>query len=119
MWRRAATEVVSKHAGQFPDTAAELRDLPGIGPYAAAAIASICFGERIAVVDGNVERVLSRITGRNLVRAEVWQLAQEFLSPTRPGEDRKSTRLNSSHRCISYAVFCLKKKKKKKRTEKD
>jgi len=86
MLRRAAREIASKHRGQFPDAAAELRDLPGIGPYTAAAIASICFGERIAVVDGNVERVLSRITGRNLVRAEVWQLAQEFLSPTRPGD---------------------------------
>ena len=86
MLRRAATEIASKHRGQFPDTAAKLRDLPGIGPYTSAAIASICFGERIAVVDGNVERVLSRITGRNLVRAEVWQLAQEFLSPTRPGD---------------------------------
>src|SRR5213593_581836 len=76
MLRRAATEIVSKHAGQFPDTAAELRDLPGIGPYTAAAIASICFGERIAVVDGNVERVLGRVMGRNLSRAEAWQFAQ-------------------------------------------
>ena len=86
MLRRAATEIVSKHAGQFPDTVAELRELPGIGPYTAAAIASICFGESVAVVDGNVERVLTRVMGRNLARAEVWQLAQEFLSPARPGD---------------------------------
>ncbi len=61
MLRRAATEIASKHRGQFPDTAAKLRDLPGIGPYTSAAIASICFGEPIAVVDGNVERVLGRV----------------------------------------------------------
>jgi len=86
MLHRAAREIVSKHSGQFPDTAAKLRDLPGIGPYTSAAIASICFGESVAVVDGNVARVLSRIMGRNLVRAEAWQLAQEFLSPARPGD---------------------------------
>ena len=45
-------------------TAAELRTLPGIGEYTSAAIASIAFGESIAVVDGNVERVLLRLTGR-------------------------------------------------------
>src|SRR5438552_1296665 len=86
MLHRAAREMVSKHAAQFPDTAAELRELPGIGPYTAAAIASICFGERIAVVDGNVERVLGRVMGRNLSRAEAWQFAQRFLNPNRPGD---------------------------------
>src|SRR5690242_14297946 len=84
MLHRAAREIVSKHAGQFPDTAAKLRELPGIGRYTAAATASICFDERIAVVDGNVERVLDRMMGRNLSRAEAWDLAQKFLSPHCP-----------------------------------
>ena len=48
----------------MPATAAELRTLPGIGEYTAAAIASIAFGEGVAVVDGNVERVVLRLTGR-------------------------------------------------------
>jgi A/G-specific adenine glycosylase len=47
--------------GTFPQTAEELRDLPGIGPYTSAAIASIAFDERIAPVDGNIERVVSRL----------------------------------------------------------
>ncbi len=60
---RATREVVRRHRGELPKSAAELRDLPGIGPYTAAAIASIAFGERTAVVDGNVVRVLSRLHG--------------------------------------------------------
>src|SRR5947208_15245787 len=86
MLRRAATEIASKHRGQFPDTAAKLRDLPGIGPYTSAAIASICLGERIAVVDGNVERVLGRVMGRNLSRAEAWQFAQRVVMPNSAGD---------------------------------
>src|SRR5213080_2376261 len=86
MLHRAAREIVSKRAGQFPDTAAKLCELPGIGRYTAAAIASVCFGKRVAVVDGNVERVLGRMMGRNLSRTEVWQLAEEFLGPSRPGD---------------------------------
>ena len=50
--------------GKLPTTAVGLRTLPGIGEYTAAAIASIAFGESIAVVDGNVERVMLRVTGR-------------------------------------------------------
>ena len=50
--------------GGLPDSASELRALPGIGPYTAGAIASIAFGERAPLVDGNVERVLSRVDGR-------------------------------------------------------
>ncbi|WP_419804833.1 A/G-specific adenine glycosylase [Terriglobus sp.] len=64
MLHRAAKFLLQEHEGTLPRTAAELRTLPGIGSYTAAAIASIAFGERAAVVDGNVERVLLRIAGR-------------------------------------------------------
>ncbi len=64
MLHKAAQFLVRECHGVIPQTAAELRTLPGIGDYTCAAIASIAFGESIAVVDGNVERVLLRITGR-------------------------------------------------------
>ena len=56
-----AREVVARFGGKFPGTEAELRSLPGIGPYTAGAIAAIAFGGRHAAVDGNVERVISRV----------------------------------------------------------
>lgn len=55
-----ARAVVERFGGRFPATSAELLGLPGIGPYTAAAIAAIAFDEQVAVVDGNVERVLAR-----------------------------------------------------------
>lgn len=55
-----AIAVVERHGGVFPTTAEALRTLPGIGAYTAAAIAAICHDERVAVLDGNVERVLAR-----------------------------------------------------------
>lgn len=58
---RAAQIVVREYGGKFPGTSEQLKALPGIGPYSAAAIASISFGERAAVVDGNVNRVISRL----------------------------------------------------------
>ena len=61
---RAAQFIVTERRGSLPASAAELRTLPGIGEYTAAAIASIAFGESVAVVDGNVERVVLRLTGR-------------------------------------------------------
>ncbi|MEO6911030.1 MAG: A/G-specific adenine glycosylase [Edaphobacter sp.] len=64
MLHRAAKFVTSELGGALPDSAARLRTLPGVGEYTCAAIASIAFGESIAVVDGNVERVLLRLTGR-------------------------------------------------------
>lgn len=57
---KCAQAVSHEHYGQFPRTAAELQKLPGIGPYTSAAIAAIAFGEPVAAVDGNVERVISR-----------------------------------------------------------
>jgi len=56
-----ARAVVADHQGRFPDEEIELRKLPGIGPYTAAAIAAIAFGKRAVVVDGNVERVIARL----------------------------------------------------------
>src|SRR5689334_7425308 len=63
MLHSAAKVVTEKYAGKIPDTVAGLRDLPGIGRYTAAAIASIAFNVPAAVVDGNVERVLERMSG--------------------------------------------------------
>ena len=56
-----ARHVVENCGGRFPSTEAALRELPGIGPYTAAAIAAIAFGEQAMPVDGNVERVVSRL----------------------------------------------------------
>lgn len=56
-----AKAVVAHHGGRFPSTEAALRELPGIGPYTAAAIAAIAFGERTSPVDGNIERVVARV----------------------------------------------------------
>ena len=64
LMHKTAQFLTRERGGVLPGTAAELRTLPGIGEYTSAAIASISFGESIAVVDGNVERVLLRLTGR-------------------------------------------------------
>jgi A/G-specific adenine glycosylase len=58
-----AKAVVSLHGGQFPNDALQLQTLPGIGSSTAAAIASFCFSERVAILDGNVKRVLTRVLG--------------------------------------------------------
>lgn len=58
-----ARTVVSEHGGQFPSTVAELRNLPGIGPYTASAIGAIAFDIPTVPVDGNVERVMARFHG--------------------------------------------------------
>jgi len=57
---RCAQAVMSEHGGQFPRSAQQLAELPGIGRSTAAAVAAFCFGERVAILDGNVKRVLSR-----------------------------------------------------------
>jgi A/G-specific adenine glycosylase len=60
---RCAQAVVAQHGGSFPPTSAALATLPGIGRSTAAAIAAFCFGERAAILDGNVKRVLTRVLG--------------------------------------------------------
>ena len=60
---KAAGQIMTECGGEMPRTAAELRKLAGIGPYTAAAIASICYDERTPAVDGNLLRVFARMTG--------------------------------------------------------
>jgi A/G-specific adenine glycosylase len=85
---RCAQEVVGRFGGAFPRRAEELATLPGIGRSTAAAISSFCFGERAAILDGNVKRVLTRALGfgKDLASAtherELWALAESLL-PTR------------------------------------
>jgi A/G-specific adenine glycosylase len=82
---RCAQDVVALHGGQFPRTAVRLQTLPGIGRSTAAAIASFCFGERVAILDGNVKRVLTRVLGFSADLAKVaneralWEKATELL----------------------------------------
>lgn len=86
---RCAQEVVERFDGAFPQTAEQLMTLPGIGRSTAAAIAAFCFDERVAILDGNVKRVLSRVLGYGadlaMVRheRELWALAERLL-PTQP-----------------------------------
>jgi len=58
---QCAVQIVACHGGAFPRSAEVLQSLPGIGRSTAAAIASVCFGERVAILDGNVKRVLTRV----------------------------------------------------------
>src|SRR5205823_775886 len=89
---RGAREVVARHGGQVPRRTEDLKALPGIGPYTAGAIASIAFGLREPVVDGNVTRVLCRIFGlrgdpnAGQLRSELWRLAALLVPPRAPGE---------------------------------
>ena len=98
MLHRAARFIVLERDGRFPATAPELRTLPGIGEYTAAAIASIAFGERVAVVDGNVERVILRLAGRaedGSAEARAYVRAQAMaLLPDQPGLARAETGVN-------------------------
>jgi A/G-specific adenine glycosylase len=85
-----AKAVVAEHDGRFPDTEEGLRELPGIGPYTAAAIASIAFDQVAAAVDGNVERVVTRLAAIDdpLPGAKpiVKHLTLALVPPERPGD---------------------------------
>lgn len=88
--KKCADAVVADYGGQFPDTFDELKELPGIGDYTAAAIASIAFDQPVAVMDGNVERVMSRRyrieTPLPKAKPEIKELLGSVLDPAKPGE---------------------------------
>ncbi len=114
MMHAAAKVIVKQHAGRFPASIAELRALPGIGRYTAAAIASIVFDVPAAVVDGNVERVLGRVFGGDLAGEGLWQTAGELLSRKRAGDSNQAMMelgatvcLPGQPRCSICPVFAL------------
>lgn len=89
---KLAKIIVNDHQGQFPNTAEALQTLPGIGRYTAAAIASITFDERVAVLDGNVIRILSRLLdlpdeiNQPKVQTKLWNVAESRLPKNRCGD---------------------------------
>ena len=82
---RCAVQVMELHGGSFPSSAQLLQTLSGIGPSTAAAIAALCFSERVAILDGNVRRVLTRVLGFDgdlslaANERELWRLATQLL----------------------------------------
>jgi A/G-specific adenine glycosylase len=106
MMHAAARGILKEHRGVIPSSAVGLLRLPGIGRYTAAAVASIAFGEPVAVVDGNVERVLQRLNGRSLSQPQLWSLANRLLSPDRPGEFNQAFMELGATVCLPRRPLC-------------
>lgn len=117
---RAAQFVQREFKGKLPRTAQALRTLPGVGEYTAAAIASIAFGEPVAVVDGNVERVLLRLLGRaenrsGSARASLNRVAQALVpEPAKrkersnpPGDHNQAMMELGATICLPRQPLCL------------
>jgi A/G-specific adenine glycosylase len=107
MLHAATKVVVRQYGGEFPTTAEAWRALPGIGRYTAAAIASIAFDEPVAVVDGNVERVLQRVAGTRLAGEGLWETANALLDAKRPGDFNQAMMELGAVVCTPRAPACL------------
>jgi A/G-specific adenine glycosylase len=115
MLRKAAQFVANHMQGNLPATADKLRALPGIGAYTAAAIASIAYGEPVAVVDGNVERVLCRQAGwesasragATALRHKIDDLAGRLVDPARPGDFNQALMELGATVCLPRNPQCL------------
>jgi A/G-specific adenine glycosylase len=103
----AAKNIVKEHGGKLPGRAEDLRALPGIGRYTASAIASIAFDEPVAVVDGNVERLLQRVRGKNLAGENLWRTAGDLLSRRRPGDFNQAMMELGATVCLPRQPQCL------------
>ena len=107
----SAAKVVASQ-GEFPHCAEDIRKLPGIGEYTAAAIASIAFGEPVAAVDGNVTRVISRVFGITNVRStrdrqpQVKAVAGDLISKRRPGDFNQALMDLGSGICTPQRPSC-------------
>ncbi len=107
-----AKAVCALHGGSFPQTAAALKALPGIGDYTAGAVASIAFGERTPAVDGNVERVVARLCGirENVgipsVRRALRAQAEALVPADRPGDWNQAMMELGARVCLPGAPKC-------------
>ena len=114
MLHKAAQFVTDQLKGELPLSATELRRLPGIGAYTGAAIASIAYGEPVAVVDGNVERVLCRLQGWEAgkssdaaLRRRIETLAGELVDPKSPGDFNQAIMELGATVCTPRNPQCL------------
>ena len=87
---KCARKIIDEHQGRFPATATELKTLPGIGDYTSAAIAAIAFDEPVAVVDGNIERIIARLHRLSEPLPTAKKAIREYMAaltpPERPGD---------------------------------
>ena len=108
---KAAKAVVAEHDGVFPRTEAELRTLPGLGAYTAAAVAAIAFGQRAVVVDANVERVVARLfaiaTPLPAARPAIRAAADTITPDLRAGDFAQAMMDLGSGICTVRAPKCL------------
>ncbi len=102
----AAKLIAREHAGAFPQSSEAWRKLPGIGRYTAAAIASIAFNEPVAVLDGNVQRVLGRLLHSTYSTGESWNAAQQLLDRNRPGDFNQAMMELGATICIPGDPLC-------------
>ncbi|MEQ9638035.1 MAG: A/G-specific adenine glycosylase [Devosia marina] len=105
-----ARAVVAEHGGEFPDSAAGLQTLPGIGAYTSAAIAAICFDERVAVLDGNLDRVLARYYALDVPVREAKDAlrgALQLAVPERAGDFAQAMMDLGATICAPRAAMCL------------
>jgi len=107
MMHAAAKLIVRELGGHFPRTATGLQALPGVGRYTSAAIASIAFEEPVAVVDGNVERVLQRLSGTRLAPEEIWKTAEDLLDRQSPGDFNQAIMELGATVCTPRTPSCL------------
>jgi A/G-specific adenine glycosylase len=106
-----AVTVARDHGGAFPDTEAGLRALPGIGPYTAAAIAAIAFDRRTMPVDGNIERVVSRLFAVEeplpQAKPRIQQLAATLLGESRAGDSAQALMDLGASICTPKKPACV------------
>ncbi len=106
-----AKTVAALPGAKFPRTEAELRELPGIGPYTAAAIAAIAFGESATPVDGNIERVVSRLFAMThplpQSKRELKRLAATLTPAKRPGDFAQAMMDLGATICTPRSPSCL------------
>jgi A/G-specific adenine glycosylase len=100
----AAKQIVRSQ--EFPRTPAGLAELPGVGRYTAAAVASIAFDEPVPVVDGNVQRVLRRFLKLDLSNEQSWQAAAQLLDAGRPGDFNQAMMELGALVCLPARPLC-------------